>query len=58
MTLEKKITLWIYIHTNGGVHNTDWWEKLAQIINHNGKIDFGIDGLEDTNHLYLKRRKF
>lgn len=55
---EKNPTLWIYIHTNGGVHNTDWWEKLAQIINHNGKIDFGIDGLEDTNHLYRRGVSF
>ena len=29
---RKNPRLWIYIHTNGGVHNTDWWEKLAVLI--------------------------
>ena len=55
---RKNPRLWIYIHTNGGVHDTDWWEKLAVLINHNGKIDFGIDGLEDTNHLYRRGVRF
>lgn len=54
----KNPTLWLYIHTNAGVHNTDWWAKLAEIINGYGKIDFGIDGLEDTNHLYRRGVKF
>ena len=54
----KNPTLWLYIHTNAGVHNTDWWTKLAEIINGYGKIDFGIDGLEDTNHLYRRGVKF
>ena len=48
----KNPTLWLYIHTNGGVHKTEWWEELAEILNGYGKIDFGIDGLQDTNHLY------
>jgi MoaA/NifB/PqqE/SkfB family radical SAM enzyme/NAD(P)-dependent dehydrogenase (short-subunit alcohol dehydrogenase family) len=51
---RKNPTLWLYIHTNGGVHNTEWWTELAHIINGYGKIDFGIDGLEDTNHLYRR----
>jgi MoaA/NifB/PqqE/SkfB family radical SAM enzyme/NAD(P)-dependent dehydrogenase (short-subunit alcohol dehydrogenase family) len=55
---KKNPTLWLYIHTNAGVHNTDWWVTLAEIINGYGKIDFGIDGLEDTNHLYRRGVKF
>jgi len=55
---KKSPELWLYIHTNGGVHNTDWWEELAHIINGYGKIDFGIDGLEDTNHLYRQGVNF
>jgi len=31
---------------------------LAKIINGYGKIDFGIDGLEDTNHMYRRGVKF
>jgi MoaA/NifB/PqqE/SkfB family radical SAM enzyme len=51
---EKSPTVWLYLHTNGGIRNTKWWEELASILNGYGKIDFGIDGLEDTNHLYRK----
>jgi len=54
----KSPTLWIYIHTNGGMHNTEWWSELAEVIGGYGKIDFGIDGLEDTNHLYRRNVKF
>lgn len=55
---NKSKTLWIYIHTNGGYHNTNWWKELAEIIGDSGKIDFGIDGLEDTNHLYRRNVDF
>jgi len=55
---KKNPTLWLYIHTNGGVHDTAWWTELAEILNGYGKIDFGIDGLEDTNHLYRRGVKF
>lgn len=55
---KKNPTLWLYIHTNAGVHNKEWWSELAKIINGYGKIDFGIDGLEDTNHLYRRGVKF
>jgi len=55
---NKNPTLWLYIHTNGGVHDTAWWTELAEILNGYGKIDFGIDGLEDTNHLYRRGVKF
>jgi len=55
---SKSDTLWIYIHTNGGYHNTEWWKELAETIGDYGKIDFGIDGLEDTNHLYRQHVDF
>jgi hypothetical protein len=50
----KNPQLWLYLHTNGGVQSPDWWAQLARIIGPNGKIDFGIDGLESTNHLYRR----
>lgn len=49
--LQKK-DLWLYIHTNGARREDGFWEKIAKIMNGHGQIDFGIDGLEDTNHLY------
>lgn len=51
---KKSPTVWLYIHTNGGARDTAWWKELAYILNGYGKIDFGIDGLEDTNHIYRK----
>lgn len=55
---KKSPTIWLYIHTNGGIKSPVWWKELAEVINGYGKIDFGIDGLEDTNHLYRKNVKF
>lgn len=41
------------IHTNGGLKNPSYYEKLAKVLD--GKqyyFQFSIDGLEDTNHIY------
>lgn len=40
------------MHTNGSAKKIDWWKNLANVINRKGHVVFGIDGLEDTNHLY------
>ena len=37
------------MHTNGSARDTKWWERLAFL---NVRTVFGIDGLEDTHHLY------
>ena len=55
---HKSPTLWLYIHTNGGVHDPEYWAEIASIMNGYGQIDFGIDGLEDTLHLYRKNVKY
>jgi MoaA/NifB/PqqE/SkfB family radical SAM enzyme len=55
---SKNPTLWLYFHTNGGVHDTDYWAEIAKIMNGYGQIDFGIDGLEDTLHLYRRNVKY
>lgn len=54
----KNPRLWLYVHTNGGAHNPDYWRKIAQILGTHGQIDFGIDGLADTLHLYRKNVKY
>lgn len=39
--------------TNGSARNPAWWTKVAQILDRDTDIvDFSIDGLEDTNHIY------
>jgi len=42
------------IHTNGGLRNPDYYEKLAKLLSSASHYDFqfSIDGLEDTNHIY------
>ena len=40
------------IHTNGGARNREWWQNLAEVMPKNHVVIFGIDGLEDTHHLY------
>lgn len=47
-----KPDMYIRIHTNGGIRNPKWWAKLAAVLPKRHMVIFGIDGLEDTNHLY------
>jgi len=51
---RKRADVWIYLHSNGGTHDAAWWRELAVLINGHGRVDFGIDGLEDTNHIYRR----
>ena len=55
---RKNPTLWLYFHTNGGVHEPEYWAEIARIMNGYGQIDFSIDGLEDTLHFYRKNVKY
>ena len=55
---RKCATLWLYVHTNGSAHDSDYWTDLAQIIGEYGQVDFNIDGLKDTNHLYRRNTDF
>lgn len=54
----KNPTLWLYMHTNGGAHDIEYWREMAEIIGEYGQVDFNIDGLEDTNHLYRRNTDF
>jgi len=40
----------IVIASNGGIRSRSWWQRLAQLPN--VTVNFSIDGLADTNHLY------
>jgi hypothetical protein len=55
---QKNPQLWLYIHTNGGVHDQHYWQEIADIIDGFGQIDFGIDGLNDTLSLYRRNVQF
>jgi len=45
----------IGIHTNGGVGKMQTYRDLAKVVDF---IAFGIDGLDDTNHIYRRRVKW
>ena len=42
----------IMVNTNGSARTTAWWRKLAQF---NPVVNFALDGLEDTHHLYRRQ---
>jgi len=43
------------LHTNGSARRPEWWRELADIMKQGPHyLRFGIDGLEDTNHLYRR----
>jgi MoaA/NifB/PqqE/SkfB family radical SAM enzyme len=43
------------IHTNGGTRSVDFWQGLGLLLpKGKGYVRFGIDGLEDTNHIYRR----
>jgi MoaA/NifB/PqqE/SkfB family radical SAM enzyme len=52
---QQNKTIKIGIHTNGGIGKTQWYHDLAKYTDF---IAFGIDGLENTNHLYRRNVKW
>ena len=52
---EINANLHISMFTNGGARTTNFWKALAAL---DVKVTFGIDGLEDTNHLYRRNVKW
>ena len=54
----SKTSAKIIITTNGSARNKKWWVDLALLLRNRGKVNFSIDGLEDTNHLYRVNSNF
>jgi MoaA/NifB/PqqE/SkfB family radical SAM enzyme len=44
----------ITINTNGGIQTAAWWQELAGALGPEDKVFWGIDGLEDTNHIHRR----
>ncbi len=40
------------ITTNASVRDETWWKEVAKLLKGRGKVNFSIDGLEDTNKIY------
>jgi len=45
----------IQLHTNGSLRNSKWWADFGALLKDiNHEVYFGIDGFEDTHHLYRR----
>jgi len=49
----------IMINTNGGARNEKFWHTLGTILSaHPHRINFAIDGLEDTHHIHRRKTTY
>lgn len=48
----------IEISTNGSIRTQEFWHELAGLLDQKDHVIFGIDGLEDTHHIYRKNTNF
>jgi MoaA/NifB/PqqE/SkfB family radical SAM enzyme len=48
----------LLIHTNGGIHNIDYWTDVGNILDSTDIINFDLDGLQDTHHIYRINTEF
>lgn len=49
--IQKNVKIF-KIATNASLRTPDWWRDLAARTKGRIRVNFSIDGLEDTNHLY------
>lgn len=50
-SMAKKVKR-VKIETNGSMRTPEWWTELAKMGKDRVVVNFAIDGLKDTNHLY------
>ena len=49
----------LILSSNGGLRSEDWWRKLGGLFSPSSSfVEFHIDGLADTNHLYRINTRF
>jgi MoaA/NifB/PqqE/SkfB family radical SAM enzyme len=66
--LVEMLEVWIDQHpesfvsiaTNGSMRGIKFWADLAKVLRRSShhKIDFAVDGMEDTHHLYRRKTVF
>jgi MoaA/NifB/PqqE/SkfB family radical SAM enzyme len=52
VSLLKEKQIRTIIHTNASLRTPEYFKKLASVLR--GKVQFSIDGLQETNHLYRR----
>jgi len=58
LSYVKQYDVKFNIHTNGGIHDTDYWKDVGNILNSSDIINFDLDGLQDTHHIYRINTEF
>ena len=58
ITYVKEHDTKLLIHTNGGIHGHDFWTDVGNILTKRDIINFDLDGLWDTHHIYRINTKF
>ena len=49
----------VILSSNGGLRSEAWWKRLGELFaGTESLVEFHIDGLEDTNHLYRVNTRF
>ena len=48
----------IYLETNGSFKDVSFWRELSSLLGKNNWLNFSVDGLADTNHLYRERSRW
>jgi MoaA/NifB/PqqE/SkfB family radical SAM enzyme len=66
--LVEMLEIWISVHpesfisiaTNGSMRSTKFWSDLAIVLRKGShhKVDFAVDGMEDTHHIYRRKTVF
>ena len=58
ITYVKQHDTRILIHTNGGIHDHNYWTDVGNILTKRDIINFDMDGLSDTHSKYRINTKF
>jgi MoaA/NifB/PqqE/SkfB family radical SAM enzyme len=49
----------VLINTNGGARSVKFWSTLGEMLSQiNHRVNFAIDGLEDTHHIHRRRTTY
>ena len=50
----------VTIHTNGSMRSAEFWADLAKALrqHHSHLVNFSVDGLKDTHHMYRRKTDF
>jgi MoaA/NifB/PqqE/SkfB family radical SAM enzyme len=55
MAHEAHPNMFLQINTNGGARTEKWWEEFGEVIAEiPHRVNFAIDGLEDTHHIHRR----